>query len=43
MRLTLQLLAAAILVTQLPACIPVIAGGAAATGVMVADRRTSGT
>lgn len=43
MRLTLQLLAAAILVTQLPACIPVIAAGGAATGVMIADRRTSGT
>ena len=43
MRLTLQLRAAAILVTQLPACIPVIAAGGAATGVMIADRRTSGT
>jgi len=29
--------------TQLTACFPVVAGGVAATGAMVADRRTSGT
>ena len=29
--------------TQLTACFPVVAGGVAATGVMAADRRTSGT
>ena len=38
-----QLLAAAILATQLTGCFPVVAGGVAATGVMAADRRTSGT
>lgn len=38
-----QLLAAAILSTQLAGCFPVVAGGVAATGVMAADRRTSGT
>lgn len=43
MRLTIPLLLTAVISTQLTACIPIIAGGAAATGVMVADRRTSGT
>lgn len=33
---------AVVLCTQLAACVPVIAGGAAAGGVMAADRRTSG-
>lgn len=42
MRLIMKLLAVAAISTQLSACIPIIAGGAAATGVMVADRRTSG-
>jgi osmotically-inducible protein OsmY len=42
MRFVTPLLAAAVISTQLTACIPLIAGGAAATGVMVADRRTSG-
>ena len=28
--------------TQLSACLPIVAGGAAATGAVVADRRTSG-
>ena len=37
-----SLLVAAI-ATQLTACFPVVAGGVAATGVMAADRRTSGT
>lgn len=39
---TLQLLVAAALATQLAGCFPVVAGGVAATGVMAADRRTSG-
>ncbi|MES2554477.1 MAG: BON domain-containing protein [Pseudomonadota bacterium] len=33
----------AAMATQLTACFPVVAGGVAATGVMAADRRTSGT
>ena len=33
----------ATMATQLTACFPVVAGGVAATGAMVADRRTSGT
>lgn len=37
-----QLLLAVALCTQLTACVPVVVGGAAAGGVMVADRRTSG-
>jgi osmotically-inducible protein OsmY len=37
-----QLLIAAVISTQLTACIPVVAGGAAAGGLMAADRRTSG-
>lgn len=32
----------AMLMTQISACVPVVVGGAAATGVMAADRRTSG-
>jgi osmotically-inducible protein OsmY len=43
MRFTTKLLAAAVISTQLAACIPIIAAGGAATGVMAADRRTSGT
>lgn len=34
---------AAVLASQLSGCFPVVAGGVAATGVMAADRRTSGT
>jgi osmotically-inducible protein OsmY len=37
-----QLFLAVMLCTQVAACVPVIAGGAAAGGVMAADRRTSG-
>lgn len=37
-----QLLIAAVISTQLTACFPVVAGGAAAGGLMIADRRTSG-
>lgn len=37
-----QLLAAVLLSMQLAACVPVVAGGAVAGGVMAADRRTSG-
>lgn len=37
-----QLLLAVALCTQLAACVPVVVGGAAAGGAMVADRRTSG-
>jgi len=37
-----QLLLAIALCTQLSACVPVVVGGAAAGGAMVADRRTSG-
>lgn len=39
---TSKLLAAIILSSQLAACVPVIAGGAVAGGVMASDRRTSG-
>ncbi|MDP2247480.1 MAG: transporter, partial [Nitrosomonadales bacterium] len=35
-------MAAVLLSMQLAACVPVIAGGAVAGGVMAADRRTSG-
>lgn len=42
MRITTQLVMAAVITSQLSACVPLIAGGAAATGIMVADRRTSG-
>jgi osmotically-inducible protein OsmY len=38
-----QLLVALTLSTQLTGCFPVIAGGAAAGGAMIADRRTAGT
>lgn len=37
-----QLLMAAVIATQLTACFPIVAGGAAAGGLMAADRRTSG-
>lgn len=43
MKLTLKLLAALALASQIIACVPVVIGGAAAGGVMAADRRTSGT
>src|SRR5438874_1758325 len=39
----IQILLAFALTTQLAACVPVILGGAAAGGLMAADRRTSGT
>jgi osmotically-inducible protein OsmY len=42
MRLIYQLLLAAAICSSLSACFPVVAGGAAAGGLMVADRRTSG-
>lgn len=42
MKSTLKLLAALLLASQITACIPVVVGGAAAGGVMAADRRTSG-
>jgi osmotically-inducible protein OsmY len=38
----IQILAAIALSTQLTACVPIILGGAAAGGIMAADRRTSG-
>jgi osmotically-inducible protein OsmY len=37
-----KLIAAALLSMHLAACVPVVAGGAVAGGVMAADRRTSG-
>ena len=37
-----QLLMAAVIATQLTACFPVVVGGAAAGGLMAADRRTAG-
>lgn len=37
-----KLIAALLLSMQLAACVPVVAGGAVAGGVMAADRRTSG-
>ena len=37
-----RLLMAAVISTQLTACFPVVAGGAAAGGLMAADRRTAG-
>ena len=43
MKLSLKLLAALALASQISACVPVVVGGAAAGGVMAADRRTSGT
>jgi len=42
MRLLLTLITAVLLVGNLPGCAPVVAGGAAAGGLMAADRRTSG-
>jgi osmotically-inducible protein OsmY len=39
---SIKLMAAALLALQLAACVPVVAGGAVAGGVMAADRRTSG-
>lgn len=42
MRLILALIAAALLAGNLSGCVPVAAGGAAAGGLMAADRRTSG-
>lgn len=42
MRLILALIAAAMLTGNLSGCVPVVAGGAAAGGLMAADRRTSG-
>lgn len=47
MKMVTKVVAGSLLVagmaTQLTACFPVVAGGVAATGVMAADRRTSGT
>jgi osmotically-inducible protein OsmY len=40
--LTTKLIISAALITQFSACVPVVVGGAAAGGVMAADRRTSG-
>lgn len=42
MKLTLKLLAAMALASQISACVPVVVGGAAAGGAIAADRRTSG-
>lgn len=42
MRLLIALIAAVMLAGCLSACFPVVAGGAAAGGLMAADRRTSG-
>lgn len=38
----LKLILLAALISQITACVPVVVGGAAAGGVMAADRRTSG-
>ena len=38
----LKLILSAALISQITACVPVVVGGAAATGAMAADRRTSG-
>jgi osmotically-inducible protein OsmY len=38
----LKLILSAALISQIAACVPVVVGGAAATGAMAADRRTSG-
>lgn len=43
MRIILMLALAATLSLSLNGCVPVVAGGAAAGGLMAADRRTSGT
>lgn len=42
MKLTFNLLGAVVLASQITACVPVVVGGAAASGAMAADRRTSG-
>lgn len=42
MKLSLKIIAALVLSTQISACVPVVVGGAAAGGAMAADRRTSG-
>ena len=42
LRLTLQLVLAIGFTSQLTACLPLVAGGAAAGGAVAADRRTSG-
>ncbi len=42
MRLLLALIATAVLAGNLAGCVPVVAGGAAAGGLMAADRRSSG-
>ena len=42
LRLTLQLVLAIGFTAQLTACLPLLAGGAAAGGAVAADRRTSG-
>ncbi|HEY8353694.1 MAG TPA: BON domain-containing protein [Methylophilaceae bacterium] len=39
---SIKLIAAALISLHLAACVPVVAGGAVAGGVMAADRRTSG-
>lgn len=41
-KLTLQLALAISLTSQITACVPIVAGGAAAGGAIAADRRTSG-
>ena len=41
-KITLSLILSATLITQFTACVPVVVGGAAASGAMAADRRTSG-
>lgn len=38
----LKLILSAALISQITACVPIVVGGAAATGAMAADRRTSG-
>jgi osmotically-inducible protein OsmY len=40
--ITLKLILSAALISQITACVPIVVGGAAATGAMAADRRTSG-
>jgi osmotically-inducible protein OsmY len=42
MNLITKLILSAAFVTQMTACVPVVVGGAAAGGIMAADRRTSG-
>lgn len=42
LKLCAQGLVALLLASQITACVPVVIGGAAATGAMAADRRTSG-